>query len=445
MGLIDKFGNATALGAKISALPTEARYGRMIVEAARRGVLKDVSLMAAVSQVGSVRAETGDERAEFELGEMAGKCPSELAETARVCELARERKFDLDFCRRYGINSANARRVFEYAREFRSLFSAEESPKILEDVESAAAKSVLCAFSDRVCARLNKGTLACNISGGRRGEIRRQSKKYAADIFVATELGEQNLAGRAAIMASGIVPVKKEWLEELFPNDFSRSEEVEFDADSKRVVAQKSVKFRDLVLERTIGAPASADAAAKIYCDMIFAGKLALKNWSDEEDNFIDRVNFTAEICPESGIAKIDEEAKRMVFEQMCLEKNSYSEIRAANVLPFLKSWLSAEQLSMLEYLAPEFAVLPNRRKPVKIRYELGLKRAVVSAKFSELYDFDPRKIKIAGGKIAPTFEILAPNGRPVQITQNLGEFWKTSWAEVKKQLKARYPKHFKD
>ena len=43
------------------------------------------------------------------------------------------------------------------------------------------------------------------------------------------------------------------------------------------------------------------------------------------------------------------------------------------------------------------------------------------------------------------TFEILAPNGRPVQITRNLEEFWKTSWLGIKKELKARYPKHFKD
>ena len=41
-------------------------------------------------------------------------------------------------------------------------------------------------------------------------------------------------------------------------------------------------------------------------------------------------------------------------------------------------------------------------------------------------------------------FEILSPGGRAVQTTQNLEEFWKTSWIGVKKELKARYPKHFK-
>ena len=67
-----------------------------------------------------------------------------------------------------------------------------------------------------------------------------------------------------------------------------------------------------------------------------------------------------------------------------------------------------------------------------------------VSAFFRDFFDFDEKKLKICDGKIRPTFEILSPGGRAVQTTQNLEEFWKTSWIGVKKELKARYPKHFK-
>ena len=445
LGAVDEFFNATPLGVKISRLPTEVRYGRMLIEAAGRGVLKDAAMFAAVMDVGRVKMDTANERSEFELYEMLGECASELGEISEICRLARSRNFDETFCKTYGIHAANARRVFEVSRDFFNLLKGEEKSLTSGDLNAELAKSVLSAFSDRVCARLNEGTLACAISGGRRGEVRRSSKKYASKIFAALELAEQNVGGRVSIMASGIVPLKKEWIAELFPNDFSEEESVSFDENSKRVAALKLVKFRDMVLEKSSGAPSSPDVCAKIFCDMILEGKLVLKNWSEAEENFIDRVNFVSELCPESGIAKIDEEAKRMIFEQMCLAKNSYSEIRNADVLPFLKDWLSFEQAAMLDYLAPEFANLPLRRKPVKIRYELPLKRAVVSAKFSELYDFDGRKIKILDGKMPATFEILAPNGRPVQITQNLEEFWKTSWLGIKKELKARYPKHFKD
>jgi ATP-dependent helicase HrpB len=40
------------------------------------------------------------------------------------------------------------------------------------------------------------------------------------------------------------------------------------------------------------------------------------------------------------------------------------------------------------------------------------------------------------------TFELLAPNGRPVQVTQDLASFWRRGYPEVRKQLRGRYPKH---
>jgi HrpA-like RNA helicase len=84
-----------------------------------------------------------------------------------------------------------------------------------------------------------------------------------------------------------------------------------------------------------------------------------------------------------------------------------------------------------------------KKRKPVKIRYDASTMRAVVSASFKDLFGFDENSLIICNGKIKPTFEILAPNSRPVQTTQNLQNFWSTSWINIRKELKARYPKHF--
>ena len=215
LGAVDEFFNVTPLGVKISRLPTEVRYGRMLIEAARRGVLKDAAMFAAVMDVGRVKMDAANERSEFELYEMLGECASELGEIYEICRLARSRNFDETFCRTYGIHAANARRVFEVSRDFFNLLKGEEKSRASGDLNAELAKSVLSAFSDRVCARLNEGTLACAISGGRRGEVRRSSKKYASKIFAALELAEQNVGGRVSIMASGIVPLKKEWIAEL--------------------------------------------------------------------------------------------------------------------------------------------------------------------------------------------------------------------------------------
>ncbi len=49
----------------------------------------------------------------------------------------------------------------------------------------------------------------------------------------------------------------------------------------------------------------------------------------------------------------------------------------------------------------------------------------------------------IANGKVPVLIHLLSPARRPVQVTQDLKSFWRTGYAEVKKELKGRYPKHF--
>ena len=76
-------------------------------------------------------------------------------------------------------------------------------------------------------------------------------------------------------------------------------------------------------------------------------------------------------------------------------------------------------------------------RGKLKIRYENG--RAILSARIQQLYDHPPVLI---ADRVPVLYELLAPNYRPVQITEDLEAFWKTSYPSIKKELKGRYPKH---
>jgi ATP-dependent helicase HrpB len=49
----------------------------------------------------------------------------------------------------------------------------------------------------------------------------------------------------------------------------------------------------------------------------------------------------------------------------------------------------------------------------------------------------------IAGGAVRVTFKLLSPAQRPVQITRDLAGFWRGSYADVRKDLRGRYPKHY--
>ena len=177
----------------------------------------------------------------------------------------------------------------------------------------------------------------------------------------------------------------------------------------------------------------------------IESGEIKLKNFGDAEREFIDRVNFFAAAMPEMQIPPIDEEALSLILRQMCDGLQTYSEVRDADVMNALRQWLSREQYAAMKAYVPEYVEISPKRRPVKVRYLTAPLRAVVPASFKDLFFFNPDSLKICGGSVAPTYEILAPNSRPVQTTGDLKAFWKTSWPNVRREMKARYPKHFKE
>jgi ATP-dependent helicase HrpB len=100
---------------------------------------------------------------------------------------------------------------------------------------------------------------------------------------------------------------------------------------------------------------------------------------------------------------------------------------------------LSWEQQSDLDTLAPQTLALPDNRQ-TPIHYN-GERAPSISVRAQDLYGLDQHP-KIFRNRIPLTIELLSPARRPVQITQDLPAFWRGSWADVRKDMKARYPKH---
>jgi ATP-dependent helicase HrpB len=49
---------------------------------------------------------------------------------------------------------------------------------------------------------------------------------------------------------------------------------------------------------------------------------------------------------------------------------------------------------------------------------------------------------RVGGGRVPLTIQLLSPAHRPVQVTQDLAGFWRTSYFDVRRDLRGRYPKH---
>jgi ATP-dependent helicase HrpB len=100
---------------------------------------------------------------------------------------------------------------------------------------------------------------------------------------------------------------------------------------------------------------------------------------------------------------------------------------------------LSSQQQQALERLAPREIALPAGRR-VRVDY-LGDQAPAVSVRLQDAFGLRNNPT-IADGRLTVTLRLLSPAQRPVQITRDLAGFWRGGYAEVRKQLRGRYPKH---
>jgi ATP-dependent helicase HrpB len=443
LGAVDPSGSLTPDGVRMAAFPLHPRYARLLLEGEKRGCLGLVCQMAAFVQGRNFLLPLKESRKERErqellkLQEMPG---SDFFYLFKAFNLAAENQFSAVFCREWGIHGVAAREAWQSARQFLDLAKAQDMHFSEADLNLAEVrKCLLGAFPEQVARRLDRGTLRCALPGGRRGELRRMSVADGSSLIVVAEI-EEVVRHNAREMLLGLATeIEEPWLKELFPGRFSDVSDTLFDEKSRRVIVQHVRKFSDLVLEKRSHGEPDETRAAELLADAVVSGNLVLKQWDEYVEQWIERVNFFARHCPEYGASPINDSARRMLLQEICLGAMSYRDIKNREVLPVLKSWLAAGVEPMFESLAPAMLEIRGRRKPVLIRYTDGEARLAITVQDLRFLTEHPT---LAAGSYVLPIEVLAPNRRPVQTTTNLKNFWQDSYPEIRKQLRGRYPKH---
>jgi ATP-dependent helicase HrpB len=306
--------------------------------------------------------------------------------------------------------------------------------------QEAIRKCALTAFIDQLALRRDEGTLRCDLIHGRRGELARDSAVRHSRLVVAAEIDEIEHGNREFnIILRLATAVEEAWLNELFPEALSERTDVTFDASGKRVVSKQVTLFRDLVLKTKLAGAPPEEAAAALLAHAVHSGRFVLKHWTPAVEQWIARLNGLARWCPEFGLPVIGEEERLFLLQQICLGSCSAKEIENRPVWPVLKAWLSPGQEELLDTYAPERLPLPCGRS-ARMRYaEDG--PPVLSARIQDLYGLTQTPT-IAMDRQPVVVEILAPNQRPAQVTQDLAGFWHHTYPGLKKELQKRYPKH---
>jgi len=433
----------TPIGRKMLAFPLHPRYARMLLAAQEYGCVHQACLVAALTQGRDLLLRNCGKEVETAREDLFGeKASSDFWILMRAWNFAANNQFRMDVCRKLGIHAVTAKQVGPLFDQFLRIAKDEKldtQPREIKD--EALQKCILIGFSDRVARRMDQGTLRCELVHGRRGVLARESKVQQSPLFVAAEIREIEGRDREVntILSLGTA-IETDWLRELFPDDIKSDLHVQFDAQQKRVLAAELLRFRDLPLAAKRVDPPPADAAARLLADEVLAGRLLLPNWDHSVEQWLARLNLLCQQCAELQLPTITDEDKKAIIEQLCHGAVSYKDIKEREVKPIVMSWLSQAQRELLDKHAPERLTLPNSRTP-KVNYENG-KSPFISLRIQELYDVNQTP-KVAMGRVPVTVHILTPGMKPIQVTQDLANFWREHYPKIKSELARKYPKHF--
>lgn len=440
LGALELGGKLTDEGRKMASLPLEPRFSRLLLAGHEHGCVAEMAFIAAAVQGEGIFARKQGQvgRRDFIMADD----DSDFAGEWRAFESAVAMDFDGRRCGEVGVDGRGAREVAQGLERLATLvrrFGWDWREVDFKTQREAVGKAMLAAFSDQLAIRMSEGTLVCKLVAKSKGRLDEESCVKNAPAFVAAEITEVE-AREVITHLRRATAVQVEWLAELFPEDLTVTDGVAWDETRRRVVARKETRFRDLVLDaKESDHGVNLDAAAEILAARVLGGDLVLKNWDDSVKQWTARLASLGQWMPELGMPGWTEADRADAVAQICHGALSYKEIKEAEVWPVLREWLNARQCENLDMHCPERVKLPNGQT-AKVTYTAGMD-PFFSARVSHLFGMWETPT-VANRRVPLLVHILTPGQKPWQMTKDLKGFWTTGYAQMKKEVAGRYPRH---
>jgi ATP-dependent helicase HrpB len=401
LGALDARDRITAHGKALAALPLHPRLGHML---ARVGPAA-APLAALIAERDPLRGAPA----------VLGLRLEALRDPARF---ARERphRVDRGTLARIGTESRRlARQVRAPGR----------------DAGASPAQMAALAYPDRIGKRRAGEAPRYVLTGGKGAVLRADDPLAASPLLVALDTDGDRREARIRLAA----PIRESELREIFADDLVWSDICEWSRRERRVVARRQLCLGAIALEDRIWQDAPQEAVARAMLEGVREIGLAP---SPAAARFIARVELARgagealpDMSPEALMADLE-----VWLLPMLGSVRSAAEWQRFDILPALQARLNWEQGQAVERLAPAHFTTPLGRR-VAITY--GDDGPEVALRLQELFGVKEHPTS-AGQPLKIT--LLSPAQRPVQVTRDLPGFWAGSYADVRKDMRARYPKH---
>lgn len=423
LGAFDAEGRVTDHGRRMARLPLHPRLAHMAITALDRGLGQEAALLAALLGEKDILAGSG---------------------AARDCDLrhrletigAKPSPSGLD-----DIRPAARKRIAEIARQIRRLL---QIPDRTIDPRQAAGLIAL-AYPDRIAQRRANG--GYRMANGRGAVLPEGDPLAREDWLAIAEVGGGGVDGRIFLAA----PITLDEIETIFADAIETVETTAWDNRAESVVAQRQRRLGALMIgmsDMRDGPPEQISAA---LIDGIRQIGLAALPWTNAARQIQGRIALLRALDgADSPWPDLSDQTLLATLESWLaphlIGMRNRKNLARLDLGEILVTPLDWPRRRKLDESAPTHIPVPSGRSaaldyPSEQTAGGEVAPPTLSIKLQELFGMSETP-RVANGRVPVVLHLLSPAGRPVQVTSDLANFWRSGYPEVKKDLKGRYPRH---
>jgi ATP-dependent helicase HrpB len=416
LGALDDLGRITARGRHLASLPVHPRLGTMLLAAVKLHLGATACMIAGLLADRDIiknRERSSDLRDRLQI----------------LIDFRDDRRAHND------ADPVTCQRVLRQIKHLRMLLDINPH----EHIDLPACGNLLTfAYPDRV-AVLRKGSRNCYQLTTGRGAVFPFEDHLAGSPFLAVpQLDEGRVEGKIFLAA----PIDEQDLRLYHQGLFTTGERIWWDPPSNRVQAVMETRLGRIVISGTLLTNPDRQQVLSSFLAGIRSGGLERLPWDHDARQVQARIgslqHWQSHMWPDiSDTALL---ADLSWLEPYCLGMATTEDLKQLDIKKILQSLLSREQLLRLNRDAPTHITVPSGSR-MRLHYQPG-KSPFLAVRLQEMFGtcITPT---VCNGMIKVTLHLLSPSNRPIQITSDLESFWQTVYAEVKKELAGRYPRHF--
>lgn len=413
----------TPVGEVLAGLPVHPRLGKLLLVARSLGVLEAGAQVAALASERDVLRHRGADRDAVGSSDL-------LSRWERLEAVARGADPDS-----MGLDRNGTKAVLRAAGRLAKAVARAPELEALRvvpaaDEEEALLRATLAGFPDRVARRRDRGVL--QLAEGGTAKVAEDSVVKDAELLVVVRMDGRG-SGRHAV-ASWTSRVERAWLA-VEGGGLTREERARFDESKERVEVVRVERFG--ALELSVKASSAAIDPSEALAEAARGRLDRALPITDALQAFLNRYAFVRRARTDIELPELGPKTRAELLPELALGARSFADLRSLDLVAAYQRRLPPS-VRLAEW-APTHLVVPSGRK-VKLRYPPE-GPPVLSVRLQEVFGLH-QSPRVAGGKVPVKMELLAPNQRPVQVTQDLESFWSHTYAEVRKELRRRYPKH---